>query len=72
MSDIHEITKVLVDFRDARDWKQFHDTKNIVKAISIEAAELNEQGFNSVPLPYMAERLWWDFFQSDSQGNLGS
>jgi hypothetical protein len=29
MSEIIEITKALVDFRDERDWKQFHDTKNI-------------------------------------------
>ena len=42
MSDIHEITKALVDFRDARDWKQFHDTKNLATALSIEVAELNE------------------------------
>jgi NTP pyrophosphatase (non-canonical NTP hydrolase) len=32
----------LVQFRDARDWAQFHDTKNLAVALSIEAAELNE------------------------------
>ena len=42
MSEILEITKALVDFRDARDWKQFHDTKNLAIALSIEVAELNE------------------------------
>jgi len=42
MSEIIEITKALVDFRDERDWKQFHDTKNLALALSIEAAELNE------------------------------
>jgi len=42
MSEIIEITKALVDFRDERDWKQFHDTKNLATALSIEVAELNE------------------------------
>lgn len=42
MSDIDKITKELLKFRDARDWKQFHDSKNLATAISIEAAELNE------------------------------
>jgi NTP pyrophosphatase (non-canonical NTP hydrolase) len=30
-------------FRDDRDWKQFHDPKNLAVSISIEAAELLEQ-----------------------------
>ncbi len=42
MSDIKEIIDALVKFRDARDWEQFHDSKNLSVAISIEAAELNE------------------------------
>jgi NTP pyrophosphatase (non-canonical NTP hydrolase) len=42
MSDIQELTHLLLQFRDARDWKQFHDSKNLASAISIEAAELNE------------------------------
>ncbi len=42
MSDISEITNALVKFRDERDWEQFHDSKNLAAAISIEAAELNE------------------------------
>ena len=29
-------------FRDERDWKQFHDPKNLAASISIEAAELLE------------------------------
>lgn len=32
----------LLKFRDERDWQQFHDSKNLALAISIEAAELNE------------------------------
>ncbi len=42
MSDIKEIIDSLIKFRDERDWKQFHDTKNLALALSIEAAELNE------------------------------
>ncbi|MBV7529793.1 nucleotide pyrophosphohydrolase [Chitinophaga sp. sic0106] len=42
MSDINTIIEALVQFRDERDWKQFHDSKNLATAISIEAAELNE------------------------------
>jgi NTP pyrophosphatase (non-canonical NTP hydrolase) len=36
------IIEQLLKFRDDRDWKQFHDSKNLATAISIEAAELNE------------------------------
>ena len=42
MSDITEIIEKLVAFRDEREWKQFHDTKNLATALSIEVAELNE------------------------------
>lgn len=42
MTDIQEITNELVKFRNERDWAQFHDTKNLAVALSIEAAELNE------------------------------
>jgi len=30
------------EFRDARDWKQFHNPKDLAQAISIESAELLE------------------------------
>ena len=42
MSDISEITAALVKFRDERDWSQFHNSKDLALAISIEAGELNE------------------------------
>jgi NTP pyrophosphatase (non-canonical NTP hydrolase) len=42
MNDIKDIINALQKFRDERDWKQFHDSKNLASAISIEAAELNE------------------------------
>jgi NTP pyrophosphatase (non-canonical NTP hydrolase) len=37
-----EIIAQLEKFRDDRDWQQFHDSKNLALAISIEASELNE------------------------------
>ena len=42
MEDIKEVVQKILKFRDERDWKQFHDSKNLATAISIEAAELNE------------------------------
>ncbi len=43
MSDsIKALTEKIVAFRDARDWKQFHNPKDLAISISLEAAELLE------------------------------
>ncbi len=42
MSDLSKIQQKILDFRNARDWAQFHDPKNLAEAISIEAGELLE------------------------------
>lgn len=42
MSQFQQIINELKSFRDARDWAQFHDPRNLALALSIEAAELNE------------------------------
>lgn len=42
MTELQELINELKTFRDQRDWKIFHDSKNLATAISIEAAELNE------------------------------
>ena len=42
MSEIKNITEKLLKFRDERNWKQFHNAKDLALALSIEAAELNE------------------------------
>lgn len=42
MDSLQEITKALLDFRNERDWEQFHNPKDLSLAISIEAAELLE------------------------------
>jgi len=43
MDSIAELTSRINAFRDARDWKQFHNPKDMALSISIEAAELMEQ-----------------------------
>ncbi len=42
MSDIKILTNALIDFRNERNWEQFHNPKDLSLALSIEAAELNE------------------------------
>ena len=42
MDNYKKVIEELIQFRNERDWKQFHDSKNLALAISIEAAELNE------------------------------
>ena len=43
MSDsIKELTEKIVAFRDARNWKQYHNPKDMAISISLEAAELLE------------------------------
>jgi len=37
---IHTLTREICQFRDARDWKQFHGPKEMAVAISAEAGEL--------------------------------
>ena len=39
---IAELKKLMDDFVVARDWRQFHDPKNLSASIAIEAAELME------------------------------
>jgi len=41
-SDINKLIDRLVAFRDERDWRQFHNPKDLAAALSIEAAELQE------------------------------
>src|SRR4051794_21088850 len=42
MADIKELTDVVLKFRDARDWKQFHNPKDVSLSLVLEAAELME------------------------------
>ena len=42
MTDIEEIVKKLIEFRNERDWEQFHNPKDLALAINVEAGELLE------------------------------
>ena len=42
MTDIEEIINKLAEFRNERDWEQFHNSKDLALAISVEANELLE------------------------------
>lgn len=42
MDTIKKLIEEIISFRDERDWKQFHNTKDLAIALSIEASELNE------------------------------
>ncbi len=41
-ASISAIQQAVRNFRDARDWRQFHSPKNLSMSIAIEAAELME------------------------------
>lgn len=42
MGEIQELINTLIQFRDERDWKQFHNPKDLSAALAIEAGELQE------------------------------
>lgn len=42
MDDFATITSAIIAFRDEREWGQFHTPRNLVSALSIEVAELQQ------------------------------
>lgn len=42
MSDIEDLTKRIIEYRDARDWKQFHNPKDLALSLILEASEVAE------------------------------
>jgi NTP pyrophosphatase (non-canonical NTP hydrolase) len=42
MDDIKKITKKIIAFRDARDWRQFHNPKDLSISLVLEAGEVME------------------------------
>ena len=40
--DVDRLIRKIVEFRDKRNWAQFHNPKDLALGLSIEAAELNE------------------------------
>ena len=43
MSDLDSLTKSVLDFRDKRDWKQFHNPKDSAIALVSEAVEVLDE-----------------------------
>ncbi len=39
---ISVLQRAVIEFRDARDWRQFHSLKNLILGLTIEAGELAE------------------------------
>jgi NTP pyrophosphatase (non-canonical NTP hydrolase) len=39
---LESLQKAVTEFRDARDWKQFHQPKDLALGLQVEAAELAE------------------------------
>src|SRR5699024_2564648 len=56
MSEFKELTDEIIHFRDERDWKQFHNSKDLAIALSVEASELLERF------------LWKDAEEVDKKG----
>jgi len=42
MKNINELTRRIIAFRDARDWKQFHNPKDVALSLVLEASEVME------------------------------
>jgi NTP pyrophosphatase (non-canonical NTP hydrolase) len=42
LSDIQELIKLINQFRDERNWRQYHNPKDLAISISLEASELLE------------------------------
>ena len=40
--DTEELQRKIIEFRDARDWAQYHNPKDLAISLSLEAAELLE------------------------------
>ena len=42
MSTLEDLTKRIIAFRDAREWKQFHNPKDMALSLVLEAGEVME------------------------------
>lgn len=42
MKNINDFTKKIIAFRDERDWKQFHNPKDVALSLVLEAGEVME------------------------------
>lgn len=42
MSSLEDLTQLMLQFRDERQWAQFHNPKDVALSLTLEAAELLE------------------------------
>ena len=42
MTDLEELQRKVIEYRDERSWKQFHNPKDVSISLALEAAELME------------------------------
>lgn len=76
MADIDYLLQQIRAFRDARDWQQFHNSKDLALALSIEASELlelflwkgNEEADPGKLKEELADVLMYALLLADKQG----
>jgi NTP pyrophosphatase (non-canonical NTP hydrolase) len=63
-NNINELKALILEFRQKRDWKQFHKIKDLLLGLDIEVAELNElflwkneQEINVIPKEKIADEI---------------
>ena len=55
-ASLADLMQEILQFRDERDWKQFHTPRQLASALSIEVAELQEVISGSQTKKYAN---WW-------------
>lgn len=76
MADIDYLLQQIRAFRDARDWQQFHNSKDLALALNIESAELlelflwkgNEDADPDKLKEELADVLMYAFLLADKHG----
>lgn len=77
-SDIQKLTQKILDFRNARNWQQFHKPKDVAISLSLEAAEVLEhfqwksnqeieeyiKNYKDHIAEELADVLWWVLLMS--------
>ena len=52
---LQELTEIILLFRDARDWKQFHKPKDMALSLMLESGQL---GLRENPRCWQVEEFW--------------
>ena len=82
MSDLKTLSKQVIDFREARSWKRFHGSKDLILGLLVEFGELAEHcqlltgeelkqyqsDFRDEIGEEMADVLYWLLLMSVEQG----